>query len=314
MSLPLLTIKRLNVTFATRQGRVKAVKNISMSISNQETLALIGETGCGKSIVAQSILRLLPKNAQINGRILFQGRDLLLVDEKTMASIRGKEIAIIFQNPSLALNPVYTIGWQVGEPFRIHQGANRNQSIQESIRLLSYMRFDKPGSAVKMYPYEFSGGMNQRALIATALALHPKLIIADEPTQGLDRTLIKQIIEQLDRARKIHSSSMMLITHDLTVAQSISDWIMVMYAGEIVEQAPTRDFFQSPLHPYSQGLLGSLPKNGFHPIPGQSPSMIENLQGCQFHPRCKWAKEQCLNDKPELLSLNRRLVRCFLYG
>ncbi|NLJ49890.1 MAG: ABC transporter ATP-binding protein [Candidatus Atribacteria bacterium] len=284
-----------------------------MSISNQETLALIGETGCGKSIVAQSILRLLPTNAQINGRILFQGRDLLLVDEKTMASIRGKEIAIIFQNPSLALNPVYTIGWQVGEPFRIHQGAKRSQSIQESVRLLSYMKFDKPESAVKMYPFEFSGGMNQRALIASALALHPNLIIADEPTRGLDRKVIQQIIEQLDRARKIHSSSMLIITHDLSVARSISDWIMVMYAGEIVERAPTRDFFQSPFHPYAQGLLGSLPENGFHPISGQSPSMIENLQGCQFHPRCKWAKERCLSEKPELLSVNRRLIRCFLY-
>jgi len=311
--LSLLTVERLNVVFTTHQGKVKAVKNVSMTIPHQETLALIGETGCGKSVIAQSILRLLPSNAQINGRILFQGRDLLLVDEKTMASIRGKEIAIIFQNPSLALNPVYSIGWQVGEPFRIHQSANRNQSIQESVRLLSYMKLDKPESAVKMYPFEFSGGMNQRALIASALALHPNLIIADEPTQGLDRTLIKQIIEQLDRARKIHSSSMLLITHDLTVARSISDWIMVMYAGEIVEQVPTLDFFQSPMHPYSQGLLQSLPENGFHPIPGQSPSMIENLSGCQFHPRCQWAREQCRWEKPGLLPINGRMVRCFLY-
>lgn len=311
--LPLLTIEKLEVNFDTYQGKVKAVKKVSLEVISQETLALIGETGCGKSVIAQSILRLLPNNAQINGKILFRDLDLLKLDEKVMASIRGKEIAIIFQNPSLALNPVYSIGLQVGEPFRIHQSASRNQSIQESIRLLAYMKFEKPGSAVKMYPFEFSGGMNQRVLIATALALHPALLIADEPTQGLDRALIKQIIKQLDRARKTYSSSLLLITHDLTVAQAISDQIAVMYAGEIVEQAPTADFFQKPFHPYSQGLLGSLPENGFHPIPGQSPSLIETLPGCQFHPRCKWADDQCRGEKPELLSIDSRWVRCFLY-
>jgi len=311
--LPLLTIEELGVTFETLQGNVKAVQNVSFEILEQETLALIGETGCGKSVVAQTILRLLPGNVRVNGKILFNGRDLLQLDETEIASLRGKEIAIIFQNPSLALNPVYPIGWQVGEPFRIHQNFDRKQSLRESLHLLTLMKFEKPSSAVNMYPFEFSGGMNQRSLIASALALHPSLLIADEPTQGLDRELITQIIVQLDSARKTYSSSMLLITHDLTVAREISNQIAVMYAGEIVEQSSPSLFFQFPLHPYSQGLLQSLPENGFHPIPGHSPSMINAPGGCQFHPRCAWAEDRCRSEKPGEFRIDKRLVRCFLY-
>ena len=309
----LLTVEELEVTFKTHRERVQAVRQVSLVISHHETLALIGDTGCGKSVIAQSILRLLPGNAIINGKIMFQGRNLLQIDEKAMTSIRGREIAIIFQNPSLALNPVYSIGWQVGEPFRIHRNYNRNQSIRESLKLLARMGFERPSSAIKMYPFEFSGGMNQRVLIASALALHPALLIADEPTQGLNRELITQVIDQLEFIRKSSSSSMLLITHDLTVARAISSQIAVMYAGEIIEEAPPSIFFQDPLHPYSQGLLQSLPERGFHPIPGHAPSMIDVLNGCQFHPRCNWANRRCREEKPGLFSVENQRVRCFLY-
>jgi len=309
----LLTVENLEVTFETHWGSVKAVRYVSFRIANEDTLALIGETGSGKSVVAQSILRLLPRNANLKGKIIFHDQDLLQIDEQSMALVRGKDIATIFQNPSLALNPVYSIGWQTGEPFRIHLNYQRKQSIQEAMRLLSLMNFEKPRSAVKMYPFEFSGGMNQRVLIASALALHPSLLIADEPTQGLDRELITQVIDQLTFASKTYSSSMLLITHDLLVAKEISDHIAVMYAGEIVEQAPTSVFFRSPLHPYSQGLLESLPERGFHPIPGQSPSMVEIISGCQFHPRCPWANNRCRDEKPGLFPVDSTQVRCFLY-
>jgi peptide/nickel transport system ATP-binding protein len=309
----LLTIEGLEVTFENQAGNVRAVQNISLQIHAQETMALIGETGCGKSVVAQSILRLLPGNARLSGTILFNNRNLLQLNEKEMASLRGKEIAIILQNPSLALNPVYTIGWQVGEPFRIHQNFDRKRLLQEARSLLAQMKFEKPHSAVKMYPFEFSGGMNQRVLIASALALHPLLLIADEPTRGLDRELIDEIIPLLDLSRKKYASSLFLITHDLTVAREISDRIAVMYSGEIIEQASASVFFHKPLHPYSQGLLGSLPENGFHPIPGHSPSMIDFITGCQFHPRCSWANDRCRREKPGEYLVDGQRVRCFQY-
>lgn len=294
-------------------GTVVAVDDVSFDHEMKETLALVGETGCGKSVIANSILKLLPDNANIHGEIRFEDKDLLRLPEKELANVRGQEIAIIFQNPTLALNPVYRIGEQISELFRIHKKASTKESGRYAISLLNRMGFKDPEHALHMYPFQFSEGMNQRVLIALALALHPKIIIADEPTKGLDDQLKGEILKELSKMKQEEESSLFLITHDLGVALNIADRVALMYCGQIVEIAQSSDFFAKPFHPYARALLKSLPAQGFVPISGASPSMISPPGGCRFHPRCEDRMDVCSRKEPAPIEKSGRIIRCHLY-
>lgn len=309
-----LEIEELQVKFDTASGTVYAVDTVTIKHKTQTTLALVGETGCGKSVIAHSILNLLPTNAQISGYIHFQGYDLLTLDEKTLSDIRGKEISLVMQNATLSLNPVYNIGSQINESYFLHTQISRDEVKNNTFDLLGKMGFENPKRVMSLYPFQLSEGMNQRVLIANAMALNPLVIIADEPTKGLDEQLKAEIVRELGLIKENEKTSLFLITHDLMVAQEISDYIAIMYCGEIMEMAEAKEFFTKPLHPYSQGLINSLPEHGLKPIPGFSPSMISRPQGCRFHPRCQSKMERCELEKPELIQVNEREVRCFLYG
>lgn len=309
-----LEIENLQVEFDTATGTVHAVDTVTLKHKSQTTIALVGETGCGKSIIAHSILNLLPANARVRGHIHFAGHDLLYVDESVMADIRGKEISLVMQNATLSLNPVYNIGHQIKESYYLHTPTGKDEANDLTFALLGKMGFEDPKHIMSLYPFQLSEGMNQRVLIATAMALNPRVIIADEPTKGLDEQLKTEIVRELGLIKENERTALFLITHDLKVAQEISDNIAIMYCGEIVEVAETREFFAKPLHPYSQGLINSLPEHGFKSIPGFSPSMISRPQGCRFHPRCQHKMDKCESDKPELLKTQARDVRCLLYG
>lgn len=308
-----LAFDRLTVTFDTPLGRFKAVDDVSFDLAQEETLALVGETGCGKSVIAHSILKLLPENAQTAGEILYRNHNLLQMSEKKLARIRGKEIALVMQNPSLALNPVYTIGYQMAEPLIVHEGMKKRKAIRAAKDLLGKLRFKGPDNALRAYPHEMSGGMKQRILIGIAVILKPKILIADEPTKGLDARLRNMVLQELKLVKELTRSSMIFISHDLDAVKEIADRIAVMYAGEIVEMGRKDDFFRKPLHPYSMGLLESLPQQGFKAIPGTSPSMIQPPQGCKFHPRCPYRKEICLLERPNFIKEKDRNVKCVLY-
>ncbi|MCU0637556.1 MAG: ABC transporter ATP-binding protein [Methanothrix sp.] len=314
---PLLHIERLSVSFKTNMGSVKAVSEVCFDLHEKETLALVGETGCGKSVVASSLLQLLPCNASVNGSAIFAGRDLLSLNEREMARIRGRDIAIIFQNPSLALNPIIKIAEQVAEPLQIHRGLSRNQSILMAEHMLSRLDLEKKELA-GMYPFQLSGGMNQRVMIATSMILSPRIIIADEPNKGLEESLARQVTAELAKFRDEIGSSLMFITHDLLLAREISDRMAVMYCGEIVESGSSKEIFDEPLHPYTKALLNCLPERGFLPIPGRSPSMIDPPRGCKFYPRCPARQERC-SQRPEMAKIDSmdggtgREVRCWLF-
>ncbi len=290
-----------------------AVDDVSFDHESKETLALVGETGCGKSVIASSILKLLPDNASWCGEILYEGRDLLRLSERELADIRGQEISIIFQNPTLALNPVYRIGDQITELFRVHKTASSKESQGYVMSLLKRMGFKDAEQNFHMYPFQFSEGMNQRVLIALALALHPKIIIADEPTKGLDDRLKEDILNELMKIKKEKESSLFLITHDFDAAQKIADRVALMYCGQIVEIALSPEFFTRPFHPYARALLRSLPAQGFMPIPGASPSMIAPPGGCRFHPRCAERLEVCRREEPPPITKSGRTIQCHLY-
>jgi peptide/nickel transport system ATP-binding protein len=309
----LLVIENLKVTFQTPSGQVRAVDGATMKLEQAETLALVGETGCGKSTLAHSILSLLPANANVRGKIMFRNNDLLLLPEKELAQLRGKDISLVMQNPALALNPVYSIGHQITEPLIVRRRLKKPDAIQTAEGLLEKLHFKGPSNAIRAYPFEMSGGMKQRVLIGISVVLNPKIIIADEPTKGLDDRLRKMVLEELRLVREMNRSSMIFISHDLNSAREISNRIAVMYAGEILESGATQEFFKEPLHPYSQALLESLPERGFKPIPGVSPSMIRPPEGCKFHPRCPDKKEICSKQRPDFIRTNNRDVKCVLY-
>ena len=294
----ILNVEELSVTFHG-EDNIYAVTSVSFSIQKEEALGFVGETGCGKSVVANSIMGLLPPEASIKGRIFFEGKNLLELSEKEFSKLRGNSISIIFQTPSLALNPVHPIGKQIAEPLFIHGNENHQSILGKVSKLLERMGFVPASKFMKMYPSQCSGGMNQRFLIAASSLPEPSFIIADEPTKGLDSGAVKIIAQELQQLSK-KGTGLMLISHDLNFIRGIVDRIAVMYAGEIVEIAITEDFFKKPLHPYSEGLLHSLPEYGFIPIAGMSPAMREKIQGCRFYPRCPYRMEICKTQHPEL--------------
>jgi peptide/nickel transport system ATP-binding protein len=310
----MLKIQHLKVTFQTPLGEVQAVDGVTLDLKEAETLALVGETGCGKSTIAHTVLRLLPKNADVRGKILYHNENLLLLQEKALARVRGKDISLVIQNPALALNPVLSIGHQMIEPLIMHTKPKKHEAIKRAKNLLGKLHFKGPSNAMRAYPFEMSGGMKQRVLIGISVVLNPQIIIADEPTKGLDDRMRRMVLEELRLARELNQSSMIFISHDLNAAKEISDRIAVMYAGEILEIGTMQEFFEDPLHPYSQALLQSLPEQGFKPIPGVSPSMIRPPAGCKFHPRCPHKREMCSKQRQNFKRINNRDVKCVLYS
>lgn len=312
---PTLWIDELSVSFETSLGRVKAADKICLELHKGETLALVGETGCGKSVVASAIMQLLPSNASVKGRAVFAGRDLLSLGEREMAEIRGQDIAIIFQNPSLSLNPIMNVAEQIAEPLQVHRGLPRHQAIQMAKDMLRRFSLDERAST-DMYPFQLSGGMNQRVMMAISMINSPKILIADEPSKGLEQSLARQVMNELAGLRDEIGASLLLITHDLLLARAISERIAVMYCGEIVESGSSAEIFDEPMHPYTKALLNCLPERGFKPIPGSSPSMIDPPKGCRFHPRCHERQDGCLLC-PGMMKIEGkdgiREVRCWLY-
>ena len=310
----LLSIQNLKAHFHTEDGAVRAVNGVDLDIEEGEKLGLIGETGCGKTVLGLAILRLLSENTTVEGKILYKDKDLLTMKDNEIRKIRGKEIAMIFQNPLSSMNPVLTVGTQVAEPVELHQHLKKQDAMQKVIGMLKSVKIPLPQERVKEYPHEFSGGMRQRAMIAMGLICMPSLIIADEPTTGLDVTIQAQIMELMRELLIDSGTSMLLITHDLAVAAGLCDHIAVMYPGEIVEYASVRDLFKNPKHPYTRGFLDSLPGRGLKPIAGISPSLIDLPAGCKFHPRCSLATGRCRKERPELINVGKKhYVRCFLY-
>ncbi|MCD6492687.1 MAG: ABC transporter ATP-binding protein [Archaeoglobaceae archaeon] len=307
-----LVVKDLQVHFILENTSVKAVDGVSFNVRKGENLALIGESGSGKSVLGMTILRLLPKNVRVNGKILFNGSNLLELPEEELRKIRGKEIALIPQNPATSLNPVLKIGIQIAEPMEVHLGIDKKIAIQKVINLLKFFDINPAEKRVNEYPHQFSGGMKQRALVAMGTSTKPKLIIADEPTKGVDVTKKLRVVELFRRIKENNKLSLLVITHDLLFAEKLADRIAVMYCGQIVEVCEAKTFFEEPLHPYSKALLDSLPSRGLKPIKGCSPSMVNPPQGCRFHPRCEYATSKCL-EEPPLISNGNNNVRCWLY-
>jgi len=310
--LSLLTISDLYVNFPTEDGLVKAVNGVDLSIAESEIVGLIGESGCGKTILGLSIMRLLQNEVKIKGDILYRGKNLYSIEIEDMRKLRGKEIGMILQNPGSSLNPVLTVGFQIAESFMLHKNVKYNHAIEMAKELLKRVQIKEPGERVKDYPHQYSGGMKERAVIAMGIASEPYFIIADEPTKGLDITVKRNIVKLLKEISE--KKTMLIITHDLGVAGEVCDRIAVMYAGELVEIAPVTAMFERQLHPYTRGFFNSLPARGLKPIKGSSPSLIDLPGGCRFHPRCDHCLEQCKTEHPPMLEKEERLVRCFLYA
>ncbi len=313
MSEPLLDVRDLTVEFDTPTGIVRAVDGVSLQLGNGEVLGIVGESGSGKTVTSRALLRLLPaRRARIPaGSVKYNGVDLLSLGETEMHAIRGRHIGMIFQNPMTHLDPVMTIGNQIAEPLRAHEGLGRKEALERAVDLLRQVGIPDPALRVSSYPHEFSGGMRQRVLIAAALACHPKILIADEPTTGLDVTVQAQILRLLLDLRDNSGLSLILITHDLGVVAQTCDTVAVMYAGRIVERAAKADLLQRPLHPYTKGLIGSQPgaappRQELPSIPGQPPSFTELPAGCRFHPRCGYAEDACRAAPPPLVEVAER--------
>lgn len=321
MTTPILQVKNLTTRFRTDRGTVTAVDNISFDVSAGETLAIVGESGSGKSITALSILRLIPSppGKIESGEILFDGQDLLKLSDANMRKIRGNRIAMIFQEPMSSMNPSLTIGMQVAEPIRLHQGLPWKQALKKAEELLGMVQISDPASRISAYPHQFSGGMRQRAMIAMALACEPQLIIADEPTTALDVTVQAQILDLLKDLATRANTALILITHDLGVVARYADRVAVMYGGRIIETASARDLYARPRHPYTRGLMASVPRidgdvsQRLVPIDGQPPDLAMLPPGCAFAPRCKQASEQCLATRPVLRAVSDHHYKaCFL--
>lgn len=316
---PRLTVENLRSYFFTRSGLVKAVDDVSFSIDRGETLALVGESGCGKSMTALSLLRLLPEPGRVvSGEIRLEGHDLLRLPDLEMRRIRGNEISMIFQEPMTSLNPVLRIGEQVAEVLRLHQGANPQQALDETAELFSQVGIPDPRRRIRDYPHQLSGGQRQRVMIAMALACNPKLLIADEPTTALDVTIQAQIMDLLMELKESREMATLLISHDLGVVAGNADRLAVMYAGKIVETGTVPDLFKKPLHPYTQGLLECIPRLGqkqaLPTIPGQLPDVGDHHEGCLFIDRCSAPCPPCGHKSPQLVEIEPdHWVRCWRY-
>lgn len=300
----LLDIQNLSTVFDTEDGQAKAVTDLSLSVDKGKVLGVVGESGCGKSITSLSILRLVPPPGKIvAGKILFENQDLLSLSEAQMRKIRGNHIALIPQDPMTSLNPVYTIGDQIIEAIELHQNVTRKEARQRAVEVLDRVRLPQAASRIDDYPHQFSGGMRQRVMIAMALACTPKLLIADEPTTALDVTVQAQILDLLRSIQRDQGMSILLITHDLGVVAEMCDMVAVMYAGSVVEYAPVNQLFKAPKHPYTVGLLNSIPRPGTQrlaSIEGQPPSLIDLPSGCRFAARCPLVEERCKVAVPPL--------------
>ncbi len=301
----LLEVKDLHVSFPTADGVVRAVRGVSFDVEPGRTLGIVGESGSGKTVLTQTLLGLTP-GAEVTGSALFEGTDLLELTDDQMRHVRGERISVIFQDPLTSLHPLYRIGWQISEMIRAHdKSVSKSEARTRSIELLRRVGIPRPETRVDDYPHHFSGGMRQRAMIAMALSLEPKLIIADEPTTALDATVQAQILDLLLRLQQDSGTALIMITHDLGVVADIADDVMVMYAGRAAEKAPKRDIFYTPHHPYTKGLLESIPSSSasgerLKPIAGQPPSLINLPSGCKFHPRCGYVFDRCLSEEPVL--------------
>ncbi|MGA5099985.1 ABC transporter ATP-binding protein [Streptomyces lavendulocolor] len=308
----LLEVRDLYVEFRTRDGVAKAVNGVSYSVDAGETLAVLGESGSGKSVTAQAVMGILdtPPGRVSGGEVLFRGRDLLALKEDARRTVRGAEMAMIFQDALSALNPVLTVGDQLGEMFVVHRGMSKKAARARAVELMDRVRIPAAAERVGQYPHQFSGGMRQRIMIAMAMALEPALIIADEPTTALDVTVQAQVMELLAELRRELGMGLILITHDLGVVADVADRIAVMYAGRIVETAPVHDIYKAPAHPYTRGLLDSIPRLGhkgreLYAIKGLPPNLTAIPPGCPFHPRCPRARDVCRTDLPPLYRVSQ---------
>jgi len=316
---PLLAVEDLRVAFEGDRGVVtQTVAGVSFTLARGRTLGIVGESGCGKSVTALAIMRLLPRpNVRISGAVLFEGRDLGRLPERTMQDLRGNRLAMIFQEPMTSLNPSFTVGDQIGEALQRHRGLSASAARRAAIGMLERVRMPSPQVRVDEYPHKLSGGMRQRVMIAMALACAPALLIADEPTTALDVTIQAQILELLAKLREETGTAVILITHDLGVVAETCDEVAVMYAGEIVELAPAEDLFEAPQHPYTVGLLGSIPllnatRQRLTTIAGSVPALSAAFVGCRFAGRCPFVQERCRTEPPPLAAVGlRRLSRCW---
>ena len=301
----LLEVSDLRVSFNTADGVVKAVRGVSFSVDTGRTLGIVGESGSGKTVLTQTLLGLAP-GGQVSGRAMFDGTDLLSLRPEQLRKVRGAEIAVIFQDPLTSLHPLYKVGWQIREMIRSHdKSVTKAQARERAVELLGRVGIPNPRQRVDDYPHQFSGGMRQRAMIAMALSLTPKMIIADEPTTALDATVQAQILDLLIRLQEESDTALIMITHDLGVVADIADDVLVMYAGRAAEKADKHDIFYEPHHPYTKGLLESIPNSSaavgrLKPITGQPPSLINLPSGCKFHPRCAYVMDRCLTEEPAL--------------
>ncbi|HSR34768.1 MAG TPA: ABC transporter ATP-binding protein [Anaerolineae bacterium] len=319
--MPLLDVKDLRTQFFTQDGVVKAVNGVSFHVNEGETLGIVGESGCGKSVSVLSVMRLIPQppGKIVGGEVIFDGRNLLDLSGDEIRQVRGNQIAMIFQDPMTSLNPVLTIGRQIGEALELHLGMKREMARKRTAELLEMVGIPQADARLDDYPHQFSGGMRQRAMIAMGLACNPQLLIADEPTTALDVTIQAQIVDLVKRLRDEIGMAIIWITHDLGVIAGLADRMMVMYAGFVVEEAPCKEVYADPRHPYTIGLLGSLPRldevrsEKLESIEGLPPDLIALPEGCPFEARCVYAIEKCQTERPELESVGpRHRIACWV--
>lgn len=318
---PLLEVKDLTTYFVTGDATVRAVDSLDFTLGEGETLALVGESGCGKSVTAYSIMRLVsPPGKIVKGEVLFGGTDLLRLPDEKMRHIRGNRISMVFQEPMSSLNPVFRVGEQIAEGLRLHRGLSPAEADEHAVELLRMVGIPAPQERLREYPHRLSGGMRQRVMIAMALACEPQLLIADEPTTALDVTIQAQILELLDRLKAERKMALLLITHDLGIVAERATSTAVMYAGKLIEHGPTEEIFRNPLHPYTEGLLASLPQQAeagkkINTIPGSVPSLAGQLPGCGFCDRCPDKRWECRQEAPPLKEITAgHKVRCWKYG